>query len=410
MRVGYINFRIAGNDGVSLEASHWRDILEVMGAKVYFIAGELDQKGLLIPELHFSHPDVYKIHEMVISNNVNYKKVEAEIFALSGKIEGILRQEFRQLDIDQLIVSNVFSLPIHLSLAVALERLINEFKIPTISRNHDFWWERQRYLKSHCFEFFQRWFPPESQFIKHVTINSLAQKELKKRTGIQSLVIPDTFDFNSKLNILDDYSSNWRRDFNIKEDDLVFLQATRIIPRKNIEASIELVKKLNDARIILILVGQTGDEGDDYLERLKFKAKKAHIRVRFIRNKVKSEREIINGERIYTLWDCFNNCNLSTYPSIFEGFGNQFLEAVYFKKPIFVNRYSVFKADIEPLGFEVIKINDGQVTQTSVDQIRSLLNNPAQIQKQVNKNFEIAKKYFSYEATAQKLMKLGLKP
>jgi len=34
------------------------------------------------------------------------------------------------------------------------------------------------------------------------------------------------------------------------------------------------------------------------------------------------------------------------YPSLFEGFGNAFLEAVYYRKPMLVNRYSIFIADI----------------------------------------------------------------
>ena len=50
-----------------------------------------------------------------------------------------------------------------------------------------------------------------------------------------------------------------------------------------------------------------------------------------------------------------------TYPSLYEGFGNAFLEAVYFHKPILVNRYSVYIVDIEPKGFEVVAM-DGFLT------------------------------------------------
>jgi glycosyltransferase involved in cell wall biosynthesis len=35
-----------------------------------------------------------------------------------------------------------------------------------------------------------------------------------------------------------------------------------------------------------------------------------------------------------------------TYLSGYEGFGNAFIEAIYFKKPIIVNRYSIFVEDI----------------------------------------------------------------
>ncbi|MBI2021399.1 glycosyltransferase family 4 protein [Candidatus Daviesbacteria bacterium] len=404
LNIGYLSFRIAGTDGVSLEAQRWRTILQRMGHKVTFIAGELDQSGLLIPELHFTHPKVYKIHEMVISNNVSYLKVEKEIFSLAGQIEGLLRESFRRFKFDSLVVSNIFSLPIHFPLAVALDRVIDEFKIPTISRNHDFWWERERYLKSHCFEFFIRFFPPRSPYIKHVAINSIAQRELKKRTGIGSTVIPDCFDFKSKLNKLDSFSKHFKKDFNIKSSDLIFLQATRIVERKNIEASIELIKRLKNTGIVLVLAGYDGDESGDYLKMIKNLAKKAQIATKFIGSRIKSERGMSeDGARFYTLWDAFINCDFVTYPSIFEGFGNQFIEAVYFKKPILINRYSVFKQDLEPLGFDVVKINNGQITDQSVEEVRKLLHNPQRIEEMVNKNFKIGSKYFSYKSITKKI-------
>lgn len=409
MRLGYLSFRIAGTDGVSLEAERWKVILTRMGHSITFIAGELDQPGLLVPQLHFTHPEIYKIHELVVNNNINYRKVEREIFALSGEIEGELRSSFRNIALDGLIVSNVFSLPIHFPLAVALERVISEFKIPTVSRNHDFWWERERYLKSHCFEFFKRFFPPNHPFIKHVTINSIAQQELKERMGIESQVIGDSFDYaNPKLARVDNYSNNFRSDFKISPNDFVFLQATRIVPRKNIEASIELVRRLNDPRIILVLAGYAGDESGDYSSKLKRLAKKAKIRTKFIGSRIKCEREVIDGMRFYTLWDCFINCDFSTYPSTMEGFGNQYLEAVYFKKPVFINRYRVYLADLEPLGFENVAISDGKVTNESVNQVRNLLQDSRKIKSIVEKNFKIATANFSFEATEKKLIKLGL--
>ena len=37
-----------------------------MGHGVYFVAGELDRKGVLIPELHFQNPKVTELHDRVI--------------------------------------------------------------------------------------------------------------------------------------------------------------------------------------------------------------------------------------------------------------------------------------------------------------------------------------------------------
>jgi len=408
MRIGFISFRIAGTDGVSLEAERWKMILKRMGHKVTFIAGELDRKGILIPSFHFAHPEVHGVHELVVGNGVNYKEIEAKVFEQAGKIEGEIRELLKMYKFDCLIVANVFSLPIHFSLSVALSRVIEEKKIKTISRNHDFWWERKRYLSSGCFELFEKFFPPKAKFISHVTINSLARKEMEKRVGISSMVIGDCFDFGSSfLSKTNRFNSCFRKDFGLKKDDVVFLQATRIVPRKQIELSIELVRRLKDRRVVLVLAGYAGDESGDYLKRLRRKVRETGIRAKCIGDRVGSERMIReDGRKTYTLWDCFVNADFVTYPSSFEGFGNQFIEAVYFKKPVFINRYGVYKADLEPLGFETVSIN-GRVTKRAVEEVKSWLGDEEKMRGVVEKNFEIGRKHFSFEATKNKLARLG---
>ena len=75
-----------------------------------------------------------------------------------------------------------------------------------------------------------------------------------------------------------------------------------------------------------------------------------------------------NGRKIYTLNDIYPHADLVTYPSDFEGFGNAFLEAIYFRKPILVNRYSIYTFDIEPKGFTAIEI-DGYITDKAMNTI-----------------------------------------
>jgi glycosyltransferase involved in cell wall biosynthesis len=407
MRIGFLSFRIAGNDGVSLEAVRWRTVLTRMGHKVIFIAGELDQKGVLLPDLHFTNPQIHRIHEAIVSENIPYKQVESRIFSLAGEIEGELREVFRQYHCDQLIVANVFSLPMHFPLAVALERVITELEIPTISRNHDFWWERSRYAKSSYFDFFRRYFPPGDPIIRHVTINNIAQREMKDRTGLSSTVIGDSFDFKSKLNRLDQYALHWRKDFKIKEDNLVFLQPTRIVARKRIEVAIDLVKRLNDERIILVLSGNPTDEGIEYALNLRETIAKSGIRYEFIGHRIDAKRKIINDNRVYTLWDCFVNCDFVTYASSVEGFGNQLIEAIYFKKPLLINRYAVYKSDLEPLGIKAVTMN-GYLTDRAVQKVKDLLDNEDLRKRFVEQNFRIGQDHFSFEVLREKLKSLGL--
>ena len=78
------------------------------------------------------------------------------------------------------------------------------------------------------------------------------------------------------------------------------------------------------------------------------------------------------GKRIYTLWDLYHHADFVTYPSIYEGFGNALLEAIYFKKPVLINRYSIFIRDIEPKGFRLLTM-DGFVTPSLAKRVKQVL-------------------------------------
>ncbi len=406
MKIWFVSTRIAGNDGVSLEAVRWRTILTRMGHKVTFVAGELDRAGILIPELHFSNQSVIELHDKVVYGKNHFKKVEAEVFEFAGKIEGKLREAFNGNGPDMLIVANCLSLPMHFPLAIALTRIIEEFRLPTIARHHDFWWERKRFLKSSCFPFFKRWFPPNSPFIKHVTINSITQTDLKDKMGIESSIIPDTFDFVGTKNTKDKFNSTFRKDFGIAKDDIMFLQATRIVPRKRIEISIELVKKLNNPKVVLVVAGKVGDEGREYIDKLQKLTEELKARVVFVGDYIDFNRKLTGDRRkIYTLWDAFISSDFVTYPSEIEGFGNQYIEAVYFKKPVIITPYPVYKSDIKPLGFKSIEISK-LLNNRDLKQVSDFMENKEKVEKMVNENFELGKSHFSYEATEAKIKSL----
>jgi glycosyltransferase involved in cell wall biosynthesis len=78
------------------------------------------------------------------------------------------------------------------------------------------------------------------------------------------------------------------------------------------------------------------------------------------------------GRKTYTLFDVYLHADLVTYPSHYEGFGNAFLEAIYFGKPVVVNTYAVYARDIDPLGFKTIEMTQ-LVTREVVDQTRQVL-------------------------------------
>jgi glycosyltransferase involved in cell wall biosynthesis len=90
---------------------------------------------------------------------------------------------------------------------------------------------------------------------------------------------------------------------------------------------------------------------------------------------------------------------------LYEGFGNAFLEAVYFKKPLLINRYATFVRDIEPMGFDLI-VMDGYLTRKTVEKVNEVLESPRTREKMVNTNFEIARKYYSFAVMRRRLIVL----
>ncbi len=70
-----------------------------------------------------------------------------------------------------------------------------------------------------------------------------------------------------------------------------------------------------------------------------------------------------------------------------------------------VNRYSVYAADIGPLGFDFVEI-DGRVTDEAVEAVRGLLQSSSRRQQMVETNYRLAAEHFSYEAVERQLRPL----
>ena len=96
------------------------------------------------------------------------------------------------------------------------------------------------------------------------------------------------------------------------------------------------------------------------------------------------------------LKDLYPHADVVTFPSLYEGFGNALLEAIYFRVPVVVNRYSVFIRDIEPKGFKLPTI-DGFVSRTAIGEVRRILEEPDYRQELVDHNYEVARRYYGYQ-------------
>jgi glycosyltransferase involved in cell wall biosynthesis len=291
----------------------------------------------------------------------------------------------------------------HVPLGLAFTEVLAETGLPTIAHHHDFAWERERFTLTGVNDYLRAAFPGAMPHVEHVVINSMAQKELARRCSLPSAIIPNILDFETPAPGLDDYNRDVRREIGLTDTDWFILQPTRVVARKGIEHAIELVRRLNDPRAKLIISHPAGDEGSAYMQMLRDRIDDAKIDVRFIADRVAETRGLTNdGKKVYTLFDIYPHADLVTYPSLYEGFGNAFLEAIYFGKPVVVNSYAVYARDIDPLGFKTIEMSQ-LVTREVVEQTRTVLQDAAMRADWAVTNYILALKYFSYSVAKRKL-------
>ena len=404
--IGFVSTRFAGTDGVSLESAKWAQLLWDHQHISYWFAGVLDRHASIsmeVPEAFFDHEENKWINDRIFGKQVRSPYVTGRIHALRDYLKVKLYEFIAKFDLDLLIIQNALSLPMHVPLALAIPELLAETAIPTIAHHHDFYWERTRFSVNAVQDYIQMAFPPKLPNVLHVVINSIAQEELALRTGISSTVIPNVLDFEHEPEIDWDFIKDFREEIGLEEDDKIILQPTRIVRRKGIEFAIELVHELGDPKCKLVVTHPAGDEGYEYARFLQEYAKDHNVDMKIVDTFVSDRRGVgPNGEKRYSLWDVYPHADFVTYPSLYEGFGNALLEAIYFKKPILVNRYDVFIRDIEPLGFDFV-VMDGYLTEKVVEEVREILQNPDRCQRMVDHNYDVALRHFSYSVLRKRL-------
>ncbi len=409
LNIGIVSTRIAGTDGVSLEIRKWADVLERNGHRCFYLAGELDRPAdrcFEVAEAHFRHPDVAALTADLFGKRSRSRATSLEVQAVKDRLVDALYAFRDRFGLDVLIPENVLAIPMNIPLGLAVTEFLAETGLPAVAHHHDFSWERNRFLVNGCQDYLSRAFPPDLPSLRHVVINSLASYQLSHRRGLSNTVIPNVLDYADPPGPCDPYCRGLRERIGLGDDDVMVLQPTRVVPRKWIERSIEIVARLGLRRPALVISHASGDEGDEYRARIREYADQVGVELIGIDHLIAPERGTgPDGERLYTVADAYRAADLVTYPSGYEGFGNAFLEAVYYGKPIVVNRYSIYVADIEPLGFDAVVI-DGFATHRAIEQIRRVLADPARRDRMVQTNYRIARAHFSYEVLEEKLLPL----
>ncbi|MFC1822543.1 glycosyltransferase [Thermodesulfobacteriota bacterium] len=406
--IGFISTRIAGTDGVSLEIEKWAAVLERNDFTCFYFSGENDrppEKCMLVEEAHFFHPEIQEINDLVYGRRVRPQELTRKIHQLRDYLKQKIYEFVKHFEIDLIIPENALAIPLNIPLGLALVEYIAETGIPTLAHHHDFSWERTRFLVNAVEDFLAYAFPPNLPTMQHAVINSLASEQLSHRRGISNSIIPNVYDFATPPPPFKNCSEELRREVGLGREDLFILQPTRVVPRKWIERSLEIVRLMELERPVLIISHSAEDEGDLYNQRIQEYAARLGVELISIEHLVKENANSGGNNSKFSIGDVYQCADLVSYPSGYEGFGNAFIETIYYRKPIIVNRYSIYVADIEPLGFDVIPI-EGFVTGETIKKVFEVLNDGKRLQEMTDRNYQLGNRYFSYEVLERALLHL----
>ncbi len=443
--IAIFHYQVGNTDGVSLEIEKWQTALENLGHNVILCAGDLGVRdGCLIPEMYHHLSDIELIDRNSFRKLTDFSvsQLWEEISQRARSLEIKFEEFIRLNQIDLLLPNNLWSVAMNLPASIALENVRRRLALPAVAHHHDFYWERKGDINLTCYpimDIADRYLPPHKSEIRHVVINSMAKYELSERKGVDSVVIPNVMDFDSTEGQADDYNRDLRARIGIKPNDIFILQATRIVTRKAIELAIDLVRALNEpqrreklrnnglfngqkfseeSEIVLVLAGYDKDDSSGtYLKRLLKKAAMENVTIKHIAPIIENTRSEYGESKLYSLWDCYASADLVTYPSIWEGWGNQLLEALRAHLPVVLFEYPVFAEDIKPSGLDVVSLGEEiidqdengllkvpeEIIQQAADACVKLLTDREYRESVTDKNFNICQNTYSLKTLQKQL-------
>ena len=285
-----VSYRLGHADGVSVEAAKWIEALRSLGWDVLTVAGD-GFASVILPGLAYDAP------EHLVAPSVNEMR---EVLA----------------DADVVIAENICSLPLNPRAGRAVAEALRGRR--AVLRHHDVPWQRER---------FASWTEPvpSDDAWTHVCINALTKTELGER-GIKAHVVYNHFDLTPT-------GDGAKARAAVGVEGLLALQPTRAIGRKNIPASIAVAESIGAAFWI------AGPAEEGYGPTLDALLAKARARV---------VRGMPTG---LTIADAYEACDVVTFPSTWEGFGNPTIESAIHRKPLVVGHYPVLE-ELRAFGFE----------------------------------------------------------
>ena len=133
---------------------------------------------------------------------------------------------------DLVVIENLCSLPINPDASTLTADVLAEHHGPVVFHHHDLPWQRAGLAAPPGI-------PPHRPNSLHVTVNDQSRIQLEHR-GFEAVTVRNTFDLDPPRGDRD----ATRDSFGFAPDDLVLLQPSRAIPRKNVPAAVEFATEL----------------------------------------------------------------------------------------------------------------------------------------------------------------------
>jgi len=427
----------AGTDGVSLEIAKRRALLQAMAHNVA-ICSAYGWADFPVPALEFDREGVGRIARNLFGPGIMDFAGEAELrtaFDVSHlELKRQLGQVIKDYVPDMLFVHNVLSLPIHPAATVSLTELLRETNLPCAAIHHDIQSEGSYKFSPSCDfakSILDEYYPPIARNIRHWTINTRNKLALAEK-GVDAEVIHDTMDFDQGLEPVERarIRARLRAKYDIQAHDAVLFVGARIVPNKQTELAGHVTAVLqslchemtdkglyhgevfsNNSRVVLVLAGRPERAFTDYRRRLFELFDKLKIVWTYVGDDVRPHRS--EGEGLYALYpDFYAMADFVLYPTGWEGFGNQLLEAFASQLPVAMFEYPVFKEDIAPKGVEVVSLGDTllperdslglvelppEVLTRAAREIIEILASLKKYRSMTSQNTAVGKRYFSFD-------------
>jgi hypothetical protein len=332
-----LSYRLGGADGVSVEATKWEWALGVLGFSTRRIAGEIcgppRQDDVVLPG--------FAIHAPAGA---------ADAHGLAAALDGA----------DLVVVENLCSLPLNAGASLAASEAIARHRGRVAFRHHDLPWQRAALAGI-------RGVPPDLPGALHVVLSDRSRGELAAR-GITAHTIRNAFDVDAPPGD----RARTRAELGFGDDDLVVLQPTRAIARKNVPGGLrfgeELAALLPRRRVVYWLTGPAEDGYGSELARVT----------------AATALPLVLG-RARSAPDAYAAADVVAFPSTWEGFGNPVVETAIARRPLAAGSYPVLD-EILASGLHVFDVD-------RPEEVAAFLQapNPAMLER----NVEVARRDFS---------------